>query len=328
MIKVALIGCGMMGNCHSNSYKSIEDAKVVAVCDLDYQKAEKIAKVHGARIYTDVEELYKNEKVDMIDLCLPTYLHCKFAVQAMQKKIHVFCEKPIATSVEEGMEMIKVAKEEGVKFSVGHVVRFFPAYESMIESIRAGKVGEPRLIRTTRNGSFPKWSWEKWYGNYHKSGGPLMDLAIHDFDWISHYYGEVERVYAKTLKGAAKEQDHCLVTLRLKNGLIAHVEASWGYPDGAVFGTTVEVVGTTGQIEYDSRKSSPVKKHSNEGHYAASLYSPTNPNYEPYTREIKAFISAVIHNEEPVVKAEEALTAIKIALAAKESDCTGEAIIF
>ena len=88
------------------------------------------------------------------------------------------------------------------------------------------------------------------------------------------------------------------------------------------------MVGTTGQIEYDSRKSSPVKKHSNEGHYAASLYSPTNPNYEPYTREIKAFISAVIHNEEPVVKAEEALTAIKIALAAKESDCTGEAIIF
>lgn len=328
MLKIAMVGAGTMGQVHANGYINIKGGKLIAVCDIQEEKAKRLANIHGAAYYTDFDEMLENEEIDVVDICLPTYIHKEFVLKSIENNKHVFCEKPIALNVEDAEEMVKASYEKGVKFSVGHVVRFFPAYEAAIRTIKSGEIGTPKLIRTTRTGSYPSWSWEDWYGNYNLSGGPLLDLIIHDFDWIRHNFGDVERVYAKSL-GNRKlaKQDHCLVTLRLKNGAIVHSEGSWAYPKGSMFGTTFEIIGTKGQIEYDSRESSPIKKHiKNNGDSKVVMESPLFADEEPYTKEIQEFIDSIIEDREPKISGKDAIEALKISLAAIESSNTGEAV--
>jgi UDP-N-acetylglucosamine 3-dehydrogenase len=327
MLKVAIIGSGTMGRIHSQAYLNILEAEVVAVCDRIEEKGKNISSLSNANYYKDFDEMIEREDIDIVDICLPTYLHKEYALKAIHHGKHVFCEKPIALNVKDAEEIVRAAKEKGVKFSVGHVVRFFSSYKSAVNMINEGKIGIPKLIRTTRTGSYPSWSWNDWYSNYELSGGPIIDLIIHDFDWIRYNFGEIKRVYAKSLGNKVYHKDHCLVTLRLENGAIAHVEGSWAYPDGSMFGSSFEIIGTKGQVEFDSRESSPIKKHiAKEQGVNVSLESPLYPWDEPYTMEIQSFIDSIINNTEPEVTGEEAIKSLKVSLAAVESSITGNVV--
>ncbi len=327
MQRVAIIGAGTMGRTHCNAYLNIPDAQIVAVCDLDRSKAEGLAVRHGAAVFTSYEEMMSAAEFDILDICLPTYLHCKYALDAMEHGLHVFCEKPIALTEEDALKMIEKAEECNVRFTVGHVLRFFPSYSNAAELCREGRVGVPRLIRTTRNQAFPGWSWQNWYADYEKSGGPFVDLVIHDIDWIIHNFGEVERVYASSFNGKVERQEHGIAILRLKNGTICHVEGSWAYPKGSVFRMTYEIAGTDGDIEYDSVKDAPVWIQSSEdGQYRSDFLNPMSGPVEPYMLELKSFINAVEEGREPLISGQEALSALRVSLAALESSRTGCAV--
>jgi predicted dehydrogenase len=327
MLKVAILGAGTMGRVHSQAYINIPNAEVAAVCDIIEEKGKNIARIHKANYYNDFDCMMNNENIDMIDICIPTYLHKEYALKAIDGGKHVFCEKPIALNVKDAQEMVKAAEEKGVKFSVGHVVRFFPAYENAVNVVKSNKIGTPKLIRTTRTGAYPLWSWDDWYSNYDLSGGPLIDLVIHDFDWIRYNFGEIKRVYARTFNGKVHHKEHCLVTLRLQNGAIAHVEGSWAYPDGSLFGTTFEVIGTKGQIEFDSRQSAPIKKHISKGSGVnVSLDTPLEYWDEPYTSEIQSFVDCIVNKTTPLVTGQEAIKSLKVSLAAVESSITGKPV--
>lgn len=329
MLNVAIIGAGIMGRVHGNGYRNVRNCKVNAVYDLNEEKAGNIASPHGAKICTDYNQILEDERIDMVDICLPTYLHREFAIPAMRKKKHVFCEKPIALTIEDAQAMEAEADFHKVNFSVGHVVRYFPAYKRASQLISEGKIGKPGLIRTTRTGAYPLRPWQDWYSDYELSGGLLLDLVIHDFDWILNSFGEIERLYAKRIKnGGRHRQDHCLVVLRLKNGTIAHVEGSWAYPPGTTFGTTFEVIGTKGQIEFDSRESAPVKMYvNNENNVRITAESPLFPDEEPYTAELQEFVDAIISNRKPVITASAATKALAVSLAAIESEKTGRPVV-
>jgi UDP-N-acetylglucosamine 3-dehydrogenase len=329
MLNVGILGAGMMGRVHCSSYANVKGAKVSAVCDISEEKAKTVAASCGARAYGDFESMLNNEELDIVDICLPTKMHRDSALKAMKRGINVFCEKPIALCVEDAKAMIKAADENNVKFTVGHVVRFFPAYSKAAGTIAEGRIGTPKLIRTTRTGAFPSSGAQNWYADPGLSGGVILDLVIHDFDWIRHNFGEVERVYAKNLYGRGiKGIDHCMVTLRLKNGAIAHVEGSWAYPAGSVFGSTFEVVGTKGQIEYDSRSSVPVRKHlDNNGTVRIVNDSPVFGWDEPYTLELQDFVDCIIEERKPCIDAEDALKALEISLAALKSANSGDVVI-
>lgn len=318
----------MMGRVHCGSYANVKGAVVAAVCDVSKEKAEMIAASCGARAYSDFESMLNSESLDIVDICLPTAMHKEYSLKAISHGLHVFCEKPVASGMEDAICMVRAAEEAKVKFSVGHVVRFFPAYSRAVESVKRGIIGTPKLIRTTRTGSFPSSGAQNWYADPELSGGVLMDLVIHDFDWIRYNFGEIERVYAKNLysKGM-KGVDHCLVTLRLKNGAIAHVEGSWAYPAGSVFGSTFEIIGTKGQIEYDSRSSVPVKKHLQyNGTVRIVNDSPVFPFDEPYTLELQDFVDSIIQDRKPGIDARDALKALEISIAALKSANSGDVV--
>lgn len=323
MIRVALLGCGTMGRVHSGAYAKIPGASLVAVCDLQETKAAAVAAASGAKVFADFGSMMKGAEFDVLDVCLPTYLHREYAEKAMRAGKHVFCEKPVALTLEDARSMAAAADAAGVKFGVGHVLRYFPVYRSAADMAKEGRLGTPRLIRTTRNQAFPGWSWENWYADPAKGGGPIVDLVIHDFDWIIHNFGDVERVYAKSFGGKVERQDHCMCVLRLANGAIAHVEGSWAYPAGSAFRMTFEVVGTAGQVEYDSVADASVVKQTNDGTHRIQYGSPVHGLLEPYAAEIAAFLDCVENGKEPPVDGAQAIKALEVALAAAESSRTG-----
>ncbi|MGX7164138.1 Gfo/Idh/MocA family protein [Enterococcus massiliensis] len=325
MLKIGLIGCGTMGSTHSKAYKSIANAKLTQVFDIRIEKSKVVADEHGANICKNFEEMLKQE-IDILDICLPTYLHAEYAISAMNAGKNVFCEKPMAISTETASQMIKVANQNNVKLSIGHVLRFFPQYDNAIKLIKQNKVGVPKLIRTIRNQALPEWSWENWYLDYEKSGGPILDLIIHDIDWCINNFGDVDYVYCQTIKERTQKDDHTQALLKLKNGMICYCEGSWALPAGSPFRMAFEIIGTEGQIEYDNTKNFANKIQKNTGNYSEINQTVFSMNEEPYCKELQLFINSVVNHTQPVVKPVEALKSLEVAFACIKSAKTGKPV--
>jgi predicted dehydrogenase len=325
MIKVGILGAGTMGGMHADCYAQIPDAELTAIADRRTEVAEKIAEPIGAEVYEDADELIRRADVDMVDVCMPTPLHKEFVVKAAEAGKHVFCEKPLALSIEDGEAMIEACRKAGVKFMVGHVLRYFHEYVAIKRQIDAGAIGRPAVIRASRCASQPV-GWQDWYKKREMSGGVCLDLIIHDFDFLRWCFGDVERVFAK---GAMYDRDvpvdYALVTLRFKSGVIAHVEGSWAHSG---FFTTFEAAGSEGLIYFDSRTASPIRifvKTQAEGKAAVEV--PESPvNVSPYLMEIEHFVECVVEDKEPEITGQDALEAVRIGLAALESIKNGKPV--
>ena len=184
MLKVGLIGCGFMGSMHANCYNNIPGAKVVAVADLRREKAEELAKISGAEIYETGKELIDQADVDIIDICLPTYLHAQHALWAMDKVKYVFVEKPVTLTAEEGKALIEKSAATGAQIQVGQVIRFWDEYVELKKIAESGKYGKIINANFRRISPIPTWGWEGWLLDQTKSGGAGQDLHIHDVDYL------------------------------------------------------------------------------------------------------------------------------------------------
>ncbi|NOU98250.1 gfo/Idh/MocA family oxidoreductase [Paenibacillus sp. LMG 31456] len=315
MFTIGLIGAGTMGNTHSRSYRQIAGARIVAVCDIDGEKANQLASAWGATIFTSMEDMLKSEQFDAVDICLPTDLHRQAVELAASYGKHVFCEKPIALTVEDSEAMIEACKKAGVTLMVGHVVRFFPEYRAAREQLLSGRLGDPAVVRTIRSGAFPSWSG--WFKDDSRSGGPLLDLAIHDFDYLRWCFGPVRRVFSRTLTTKREGMEHTLTLLRFESGVMAHVEASWAYPQGAPFQTSLEITGTKGLALFEKDKSNSIVKFGGPLNQQGVPDSPLSKS--PYALELEHFIECVKHKKEPITSGEEALASLKIGIAAFRS---------
>lgn len=324
MVKVALIGAGCMGRVHAAAYRKLDDAELIAVCDLDTKRAQELGP--RAEVSSDYQDILNDPNIDMVDICLPTFLHKEAVIQAANAGKHVLCEKPIARTVEDGELMVKACEEAGVKFSVGHVVRFFPDFAKLKDVLASGQIGEAKVIRSSRGGGFPTWGWQNWYADYEKSGGPLVDLIIHDFDFLRWVFGPVDRVFAKSLTGRYENLDYSLVTLRFANGMVAHVEGSWAEPPGTPFAVSLEVAGTKGLYQYSNQQSMPVILRTRQGEAVPKAVPESPLLMEPYTRQIDAFIQSILDKQSPTVSGHEAIESLRISLAACRSAETGAVI--
>lgn len=327
MVKVGMIGAGFTGGIHASSYANVPDTELVAIVDVDMKRAEELANRFNTKAYNNFQTMLNECKIDMIDVCLPTNLHKEYVLKAAKADKHVFCEKPLARSLEDAEVMIETCKSAEIKFMIGHVVRFFHEFVRAKQIIESGVIGKPGLVRTTRAAGFPTAS-QDWYADIDKSGGPILDLVSHDFDFLRWCFGEIERVYAKSLTyKKVKRTDYALIILRFKNGIIAHVEGSWAHPVGTFF-TRLEVAGTQGLLEFDSRKATPIKVAlKQEAGPFVGITIPESPVEEaPYTLQLKYFIKCIENDKEPMISGTEAMASLKVALAALESARTGKLV--
>jgi predicted dehydrogenase len=321
-MRVGLVGAGFMGGVHLNAYAGIPEVEVVGVADARVEAAVAGAKMVGARPYASYEELVAAQDVEVVDVCLPTAFHRDLALSAAGEGRHVILEKPIARTMEDAQKILGAFSGDGPRLFVGHVVRFFPEYVRIKEKIEAGDLGTVGVIRTSRRSPF-LLGWNDWYADWRVSGGVLLDLVIHDFDFLRWALGEVERVYARGMLGREYNRlDYVLVTLRFENGTIAHVEGHWGYP--GPFNYSIEVAGSSALVTVDSREPAPLEL---TGDTATPGEVPDLASGKsPYAKELEHFIHCIATGEEPIVQSQDACEALRIGLAATESVLTGEPV--
>lgn len=242
MIKIGLIGCGFMGSMHSACYSVIDGIEVTAIADVRPEKAAEIAANHpGCKIYKTGMELIAGEKLDAVDVCLPTYLHAEHAIAAMRAGMNVFVEKPVARSVAEGEEMIRVQKETGKLVQVGLVIRSWNEYMWLKENYDAGKFGKILCANFTRLSSHPTWGWENWLDDPARSGTAALDLHVHDADFVRYLMGEPKTVYAKGGRNPDGLLEHITAIYDYGDAEVT-VEGGWGYAASFPFTAVFRVV--------------------------------------------------------------------------------------
>ena len=327
-MKIGIVGSGFMGSTHAAGWAETP-ATIAGVVSHSAAGAQALAEQYGAKVYPDLAAMLT--EVDVVDICTPTHLHHEMVLQAAAAGKDIVCEKPLARTVEEAQEMIAACEATGVKLLVAHVVRFFPdtKYAQAKATLDAGDIGQPAVVRLTRGTFQPKKATDNWFVDFEKSGGMMMDLMIHDFDYARWLAGEVESVFAKSVSNAHPDAtvDYGLAILTHRNGTISHVEGSWAYPP-PLFRTRFEIAGSDGFLEFDSGKNAAIGLHLHqENSDTPDVPLPSSPLSEsPYTTQLRAFYHHLADDTPIPVTAEDGLVAVQIALAAIESARTGQAV--
>lgn len=318
MQKVVIVGAGGLGGVHGRAFARMPNAEPVAVMDIDKGAAERLASELGVPAFIDFDEMLAATQPNAVSVCTPTSSHSEYAIRAANAGKHVVVEKPMARTLDQCREMVDAAERSGVTLMVAHVLRYFPEFAAAKAQVDAGAIGKPAVVRTTRGGGAPGG----WFANQEMSGGVVLDLIIHDFDWLRWTFGDAERVYAKGLAGRNIEKlDYALVTIRFKSGVIAHVEGNWAY-SAKGWTAKFEIAGDGGLIDYSNHNSPTVIIAPKDGPVSAA--SPINA--DPYYLELEHFIDCIEKGVTPSITPEDGLRAAEIAFAALESIKTGKPV--
>ncbi len=221
MLKVGLIGVGGISGAHIPAWEAMDDVELVALCDI---RPGQMTRYADKRCYTDFDDMLKNEQLDILDICLPTYLHADYAVKAMEKGIHVLTEKPVSLKEEDARRVYEAAEKNHVCFMVAQVLRFWPEYEFVKEVYDSGRYGKLLSGSMTRLGVKPKWSWDNWMFDENRSGLVPFDLHIHDLDFMVYAFGAPKD--KNTFRARRPDQD-VLTAMYVYDGFYLHSEAAW-----------------------------------------------------------------------------------------------------
>jgi predicted dehydrogenase len=329
-MRVGIVGAGSMGNVHAPAWKHLanQGVELVGIHAARADSAKALAAQYGTKVYSSYESLLAD--VDIIDLCVPTDLHRAMTIEAAEAGKHVICEKPIALTVEDGQAMIAACEKAGVRLFIAQVLRFVSQYASAQQVVAAGQVGKPAVIRLTRAAYQPRKAVDNWFTDESRSGGMILDLMIHDYDYARWLAGDVIRVFAKSVRAIRPDApgDYALATLRFASGAIAHIEGGWAYPPG-FFRTSIDIAGTGGLLEWSSDTSEPIHTHLavQPKQEAAEVGLPPSLEAEtPFDIEIRHFYDAVVNKTTFSVTPRDALAALQIGLAVRESLQTGRAV--
>ncbi len=321
MINVAVVGTGGLGSRHVLNFAAVEGCRVRRVFDLDPQAASRAAAPVGAEVAASLEECLADD-IAAVVVVTPTPEHAAPCLAAAAAGKHIFCEKPLARTLDQGREIVDATSRAGVKLMVGHVLRYFPAYLTAHRYIQEGGLGQVGMARMSRINVLPP---SPWYGDYVKSGGALHDLSIHDLDWLVWTFGMPVRIFARNLAQRLPALDYGLVSLRFAGGEIAHVEGSWA--DAGGFRTAFDIAGSGGLLRHDSTSWPTLVAQRRGGGGAAPMTIPSAPAHKsPYVIEAEEFIAALREDRPPPISGQEALRTLTVSLACLESAETGQVL--
>jgi len=215
MLKVGIVGMGMMGWLHAAQYSRLAGVELVAIADLLPERLEVKNAVTGnisegeravdfSKIsrFAEGSDLIAQAGVDIVDICLPTDKHADYAIEALQAGHHVLCEKPMALSLADADRMIAAAEQTGRLLMIAQCIRFWPEYQFLRDTVRSGTLGALLSLNLIRIGATPGWSARSWFTDPARSGGPIYDLHIHDVDFVNYPLGVPDRIQATARKSA------------------------------------------------------------------------------------------------------------------------------
>mgnify|MGYP000088291329 FL=1 len=340
-LRIGIIGAGRMGKSHLERLRRIENARVVAICDVKRDAAEDLAKKAEAKAYLDYEEMYEKERLDAVFICTPAYAREKQLELAAERGIHIFVEKPVARTMEQGERTCEAIERGGVICSVGFVWRYSEGAERIKELLKDKRLA---LIDARWYHTIPPIAWVR---SKEMGGGQVVDQSIHLIDLMRYWTGEVKEVYGRASKGLFPEiddftaDDASAVTLIFEDGTVANLSSTYSLFPGADLGPSMDLILKRIHIKLTAKKlkiSRPKEEEFkfDEKAHLAHMMNPPEAKVEEYETgltqaamlEDKIFLEAVRSGDCSRIKSSfrDGLKTLKVSLAVNESIRTGKAV--
>lgn len=340
-INVGVIGCGYIAEeAHLPNLLNCPQVESIAISDVRPERLAIIGRKFGVKeLYTDYHDILKKNSIDAISVCVPTFLHSKVAIDALEAGKHVLCEKPIATTLDEADDMLSAARKNNVKLMIGHNFRFLPNHIVARQWVQNGKIGEVYFARAQFASQGPYGApgiTSPSYFNPDKGGGVLFDAGSHLIDLLLWMFGDIAEVRAcvSTYKKDVNQADDVAsVSLKFKNGVIGEVFASWVSIQNWNLMTNynnVQILGSQGRICSDFF--GPSLWYYNEDSLICKLKGmikitpikmdpkiPFLAKNHSWKKLIESFVNCIIKDEEPPVTGEDGRRALQIILDAYRS---------
>ena len=318
-IRIGIIGAGYIAGVHASVLARDERVQISAVHDIVSDRAETLARSHGATAVDGSLELL--EKSDAVFITTPNTKHVPLAIAAIETGKHVFCEKPLATNILDARKVYAKAKEAPGVFQVGHNRRFAPVYSELKRIISETHVAHSAHVKMNR-GELLK---PEWTGDPSVTGGFLYETPIHMFDMMRFLFGEVEFLHALGSTHEYKEVDDFSVLLKFTSGLHATLataaDASWLFPFERVEVFCHHATLVTREMESLTTSSNL------EGHFTEqSMQQLSREERWGYVQEDRAFVDAIVNGTEPKVTAFDGLMSVELVNAVYESVKTNSAV--
>ena len=248
MKRIAIIGAtGRVGVIHAAACDRSAHIELAAICDINVSEGEKLADKYGCSFYSSIDTMLNELEFDIVDICVPTFLHKQFILLAAKHGKHVVCEKPVVLSLEDMDEILETVDKTKIIFMVEQTLRFWPEYVHIKKAYSNNEYGDIKMVSTTHLAQHPKLQW---LIDPKKSGGGLFDLHIHNIDALMFMFGAVKSVYAVGWKSDTKCYDHVVSTLKFNNGVSAVAESSFSMPNNYPFTMAFRIVGEDKTAEY------------------------------------------------------------------------------
>jgi UDP-N-acetylglucosamine 3-dehydrogenase len=332
-IKIGVIGCGSIAqHRHLPEYANNEHVEITAVCDIVGDRVKEVAAQYGAHAYTKYEELLASQDVDAVSVCTPNYLHAPITIEALTAGKHVLCEKPMATSSEEALEMIQSAKESGKKLMIAHNQRFVPSHEKAKKLIENGEIGKIYSFRSAFGHGGPEgWSADgkdSWFFKKNEAFiGAMGDLGVHKTDLLRYILGEEFAEVGSFIETTAKEDtdvdDTAVCVLKTVSGVIGTLAASWSYVSKEDNSTIIYGEKAILRLEDDPLHSLIVQYATGEVvKYELGGIQTNEEGGQRNSHVIDQFVDAIVNDTEPAVTGVEGMKSLQVVLSALESNET------
>lgn len=254
MLKFALVGCGRIAKRHSEllGLNQIKNASLVAVCDVDEEKAKKIGKQFNIPYYTDMDEMMSKEPIDVVSVLTESGNHAKHVITLAKYGKHIVVEKPMALTIDDADDMIMACQRNGCKLFVVKQNRFNIPILKLREALKQNRFGKLFMgtvrVRWCRDEDYYKQA--SWRGTWAMDGGVLTNQASHHIDLLEWIMGKVDSVYAKGIQALAdiEAEDTAAVILKFRNGGIGIIEATTAIRPKDLEGS-LSILGEKGSVE-------------------------------------------------------------------------------
>lgn len=320
-IKIGIVGAGYIGGVHASVLARDERVRVASVADLDAGRAARLARSCGAQVARGAEQLI--EACDAVYITTPNTQHTALAIAAAGAGVHVFCEKPMATSVDEAREVLRAAQAGSGVFQVGHNRRFAPVYQRLKELISSSLVPHSAHVKMNRG----ELMNPAWVADASVTGGFLYETTIHMFDMMRFQFGEVEELYAVGSRHEYGEVDDFSVLLRFAGGmhatLCSSADASWLFPF-----ERIEVFSHHATVVTREMESITYSTTLQGDHATHSMQQLSKEEKWGYAQEDRAFVDSIVNGTGAIVTALDGYKSVELVDACYRSIETGERIRF
>jgi len=309
-IGTAVIGTGFWGKNHARIYNELESTELVAICDVNRERAKAVGSMFGVKSYTKSSQMLKNEDIQALSICTWSTKLAEETLKALEAGKHVLVEKPMATHTKQAEKLLETAEEWDLLLTVGFLMRFIPGLQHIREAVENKKIGE-LVCATARRVS----QWPERIGDV----GVVKDTAIHDID-IMRYISDEDPigVYAKTgSMRHRKFEDYAQIMLTYEDGKSAFIESNWLTPYKT---RTLAVTGSEAimRLDYMTQKLWIEAPKEN--------LQPRYPWQEPLKLELQHFSDCILEKKKPLITGVDGLKALQIAEAVLRSSAKNRAI--